>query len=160
MVLRKQHFYCFLYVPAMQGDSTLTNFPVEWQTGKFVRRDSEMTEVFECVFPQNTKSCAWHCRAAERRDRGCCFVWDAALWTRQNFTREAGMVFNPFLEQLSLQTTKLLCIRKVNKELQRRLYPEEPLKRRLTDIEEKEISPEVQRKWCCLLSLGIYLTLD
>lgn len=61
--------------------------------------------------------------------------------------REAGMVFNPFLEQLSLQTTKLLCIRKVNKELQRRLYPEEPLKRRLTDSEEKEISPEVQRKW-------------
>lgn len=33
-------------------------------------------------------------------------------------------MFNPFLDQLSLQTTKSLCVRKVNKELQWRLYLE------------------------------------
>lgn len=50
--------------------------------------------------------------------------------------REVGIVFNPFLDQLSLQTTKPLCIRKANRELQCRLYPE-LFKRCLTDSEEK-----------------------
>lgn len=97
-----------------------------------------MTKVSECFFPQNTKSPAPHCTAAEGRGRGCCFVWDAALWTRQNFTGEGevGIAFNPFLDQLSLQATKPLCVRKANKELQWRSYPE-PFKRCLTGSEEK-----------------------
>lgn len=58
---------------------------------------------------------------------------------RTLLVREVGIVFNPFnpfLDQLSLQTTKPLCIRKANRELQCRLYPE-LFKRCLTDSEEK-----------------------
>lgn len=69
-----------------------------------------MTEVCECFFPQNTKSHACHCRAAERRDRAA--VLSEILHygpSRTSLEREVGNVFNPFLDQLSLQSTKPIC---------------------------------------------------
>lgn len=69
-----------------------------------------MTEVSECFFPQNTKSCACHCRAAERRDRGAVLLEMLHYEpSRTSLEREVGNVFNPFLDQLSLQSTKPIC---------------------------------------------------
>lgn len=75
-----------------------------------------MTEVSECIFLQNTVYCASHCKAAHR-ERGLFFLSGMLHYGpgTTSLEMEVGVVFNPYLEQLSLRTTKTLRIRRVKK---------------------------------------------
>lgn len=75
-----------------------------------------MTGVSECIFLQNTVYCASHCKAAHR-ERGLFFLSGMLHYGpgMTSLEMEVGVVFNPYLEQLSLRTTKTLRIRRVKK---------------------------------------------